>query len=215
VRRRSQLGELSREPLRELEGALRDTHCEVRHRARRGKYRIRWHRGFTLVEIMVAIAIGGMVMLGARALLEALADEEHRMAGETAVQDARANGERTLRALVGRLEVGTSEGGPFTGVPAATSCTSWCDVPSGWQERCEVAIAFEIEGDAPVLVARLAGGRRLVLERGFHSGTLRYLNSAGAGGQWFQKWGTGITAPLALGVILDSDTLIVRIGERG
>jgi hypothetical protein len=186
---------------------------------------------------MVAIAIGGLVLLGARSLLEALADEEHHIAHETAVDDARSNGYRALRSLVGEMEIGTTESGPFSGDPVQASFTSWCDTPSGWQERCMVTIAFEgEEGKEPALVARLPEGRRLVLLGGFRHGELRYLNSASSGGQWFRQWGRGITAPLAIGVILErdaaidqpddarpvgamspaaADTLIVRIGERG
>jgi prepilin-type N-terminal cleavage/methylation domain-containing protein len=188
--------------------------------------------GFTLVEIMVAIAIGGLVLLGARSLLEALADEEGHVAREAAIHDARANGERLLRDLVGRMEVGTTESGSFAGDPAEASFTSWCDVPAGWQERCRVTIAIEggaggagSDGTDPALVARFPGGRRVVLRTGFRAGELRYLNSASSGGQWFRQWGEGITAPLAIGVLLERessdvegfvvDTLIVRIGERG
>ena len=184
-------------------------------------------RAFTLVEVIVAIAIGGLVLLGARSLLEALADEEHHIARETTVEDARANGHRTLRSLVGEMEVGTTESGPFSGDPARTSFTTWCDTAYGWQERCAVSIAFESEGGEPVLVAHLPEGQSRVLARGFRQGELRYLNSAASGGQWFRQWGRGITAPLAIGVILERDaagaitgdrsvdTLIVRIGERG
>jgi prepilin-type N-terminal cleavage/methylation domain-containing protein len=187
--------------------------------------------GFTLVEVMVAIAIGGLVLLGARSLLEVLADEEHHVARDTATEDARSNGYRVLRSLVGEMEVGTTESGPFSGDPESTRFTTWCDVPSGWQERCAVTLAFESEGGEPALVAHLPGERRLVLARDFSAGEFRYLNSATSGGQWFRQWGRGITAPLAIGVILERnttsgdmngaisdasvDTLIVRIGERG
>lgn len=187
----------------------------------------RIRRGFTLVEVLVAIAIGSLVLLGARSLLEVLADEEHHLARDTAAEDARSNGFRTLRALVGQMEVGTTESGPFSGDPTSTSFTTWCDVPSGWQERCAVTLVFERARVEPALVAHLPGGRRLVLAQDFSAGEFRYLNSAASGGQWFQKWGRGITAPLAIGVILERgapsttvgrssiDTLIVRIGERG
>jgi hypothetical protein len=203
---------------------------------------------------MVAIAIGGMVLLGARSLLEVLADEEGHVAREAAIHDARANGERLLRDLVGRVEVGVTKTESFTGDPSAASFTSWCDVPAGWQERCRVTIAIEnpagtaaendfesdggrdggsdrgSDGAAPALVAMLPGGRRVILRTGFRAGELRYLNSAASGGEWFRQWGEGITAPLAIGVLLERessdveglvvegyvvDTLIVRIGERG
>lgn len=195
--------------------------------------------GFTLVEVLVAIAIGGLVLLGARALLEVLADEEQHLTHDTATQDARSNGYRTLRSFVGQMEVGTTESGLFSGDPRSTSFTTWCDVPSGWQERCAITLVFEREEGELALVARLPRGRHLVLARDFSAGEFRYLYSAASGGQWFGNWGRGTTAPLAIGVILERgtpsdeggdegidsasrtpgreivDTLIVRIGERG
>jgi prepilin-type N-terminal cleavage/methylation domain-containing protein len=189
------------------------------------------HPGFTLVEVIVAIALGGLDLIGAPSLLEGRADEQRHIARETAVADARANGYRALRSLVRDMEVGTTESGPFSGDHSRTSFTTWCDTAYGWQERCEITIAFESEGREPVLVAHLPEGRSLVLASGFRAGKLRYLNSASSGGQWFRQWGRGITAPLAIGVILERvttsgesngaigdasiDTLIVRIGERG
>jgi prepilin-type N-terminal cleavage/methylation domain-containing protein len=171
--------------------------------------------GFTLVEVLVALALAGVVLLGARTLLEHLADETHGVTQRAASADAIANGERLLRTLAGRLEVGTAESGPFSGTSEAAHFTSWCEVPQGWLERCDVTIALEQLAGEFALVARLDDAPPLVLRRGFASGALRYLNSAAQGGQWFRSWGTGITAPLALGVILDRDTLIIRIGERG
>jgi hypothetical protein len=54
---------------------------------------------------------------------------------------------------------------------------------------------------------------------GFSAGAFRYLESAAAGGQWFQRWGTGITAPLGIGVVVEQehavDTMLIRIGPRG
>jgi hypothetical protein len=65
------------------------------------------------------------------------------------------------------------------------------------------------------LVARLSTGEVIALQRGFSTGMLRYLNDPIGRGVWFRIWGHGITAPLAIGVITDGDTAIVRIGERG
>jgi len=42
-----------------------------------------------------------------------------------------------------------------------------------------------------------------------------YLLDAAAGGRWVHRWGAGITAPLAIGIMSGRDTIIVRIGERG
>jgi prepilin-type N-terminal cleavage/methylation domain-containing protein len=179
--------------------------------------------GFTLIEVVVALALGGLILLGARRMLEQLADEAYRITRDAAAADADANGERVLRALAGRLEVGTGDAGPFAGEPAATRFTTWCEVPDGWLERCRVTLviapAAGAPASAPVLVAQIPGRAPLPLVRGVQADGLRYLVTAAHGGEWFRSWGEGITAPVALGVIRVRgevrDTLIVRIGERG
>jgi prepilin-type N-terminal cleavage/methylation domain-containing protein len=171
--------------------------------------------GFTLIELVVALFVSGVVLLGARLILESLANAEGQLHGVVSAADRRANGERLLRALFARLEVGTDQAREFGGDERAARFTTWCDVPSGWLERCEAQVAIDTEAGALALVARLSTGERIVLQRGFGAGALRYLNAPAGGGQWFRVWGHGITAPLAVGVITDGDTVIVRIGERG
>lgn len=171
--------------------------------------------GFTLIEILVALAIAGVVVLSARLLLEELADDADGIMTRASEADVRANAERTLRELVLRLEVGTEDARRFAGDERAARFTSWCDVPRGWQERCTVTLAVDFEGRAPMLAASLSTGDVLVLRRGFANASLRYLGDAARGGTWFRSWGESITAPLAIGLVLDADTLILRIGERG
>ena len=62
---------------------------------------------------------------------------------------------------------------------------------------------------------RTSKGAALVVRDRIAIGEFRYLTTVTGGGEWIRVWGAGITAPLAIGVILDSDTLIVPIGERG
>jgi prepilin-type N-terminal cleavage/methylation domain-containing protein len=172
-------------------------------------------RGFTLIEVLVALAIAGTIIVTARALLEQLADDAEKLVVHAAESDSRANAEQTLRELALRLEVGTEDARRFAGDERATRFTSWCEVPRGWQERCRVTLALDLDGREPVLAAALSTGEVLVLRRGFTTGSLRYLGDAARGGTWFRSWGESITAPLAIGVVLDADTLILRIGERG
>jgi prepilin-type N-terminal cleavage/methylation domain-containing protein len=173
--------------------------------------------GFTLIELLVAIMIAGIVLLGARALWESLAESVDQMHQHAIVAERVANGERLLRSLLGRLEVGTLPTREFAGDERHTTFTTWCDVPAGWQERCQAEVAIEPDSVASRLrlVARLSTGEVIALQRGFSRGALRYLNDPISGGMWFRIWGHGITAPLAIGIITDSDTAIVRIGERG
>ncbi len=202
----------------------------MRHRERAGRRGDRRRRGFTLLEVVVALALGGIVLLGAWRLLEALGGEAERITAGAMAADADANGERLLRSLVRGLEIGTPGSGAFGGEPNEAHFTTWCDAPTGWQERCAVTLAIEplardARGDPPAeragtpalwgLVAHVSAGAGTVLLRDVRPGGLRYLVSPARGGEWFRIWGEGITAPLAIGVVRARDTLIVRIGERG
>ncbi len=171
--------------------------------------------GTTLVEMLVALAIAGGVVMSARLALEALADNAHAVVEHATVSDTEANAERLLRRLISTLEVGTDDASRFAGDERTVRFTSWCDVPNGWQERCTVTLAIDQEGTEPLLAASLSTGELFVMRRGFEAASLRYLGDAGGGGRWFRSWGEGITAPLAIGIVLDADTVILRIGERG
>ncbi|MGH7633818.1 MAG: PulJ/GspJ family protein, partial [Gemmatimonadaceae bacterium] len=72
-------------------------------------------RGFTLVEVLVALALSGLVLLSAHALLTGVGDRAHALALSADTLSTRAIGARTLRQLVGQLEVGTPASGPFAG----------------------------------------------------------------------------------------------------
>jgi hypothetical protein len=160
--------------------------------------------------------LSGVVLLGARALWESLAGSVDRLRTQATADARDMNGERLLRSLVARLEVGTDQSSEFAGDERHTTFTTWCDVPAGWRERCAADLAIEPDSGMTLrLVARLSTGDVIALQRGFSAGTLRYLNDPVGGGVWFRIWGHGITAPLAIGVITDGDTAIVRIGERG
>jgi prepilin-type N-terminal cleavage/methylation domain-containing protein len=173
--------------------------------------------GFTLVEVMVAVVVMGVVLVGARAMVGQIADDADRIAAAARQADRDANAEALLRTVVGRLDL-TAVQGPeprFEGEPNGARFHSWCDVPDGWLERCEASLGIVQLDSAPALVLRLTPGEVVPLRRGFQSGEILYLRDAGNGGSWVRSWGASMNAPLALGLAVDGDTLIVRIGERG
>lgn len=179
------------------------------HRSSRG------HDGFTLIEVIVALVISAIVLLGARAMLGEVGDDALRIAAQTRHVDTEANAERALRALVRGLELSGNDSAQFSGDEQKTQFSSWCDVPGGWQERCSVELVVERRRDGDALVIQTSTRPPILVREGMRAASLRYLSTVSGGGEWIRVWGTGITAPLAIGIILDADTLIVPIGERG
>lgn len=172
-------------------------------------------RGFTLIEVIVALTLGAVIVLGARELIENLASGATRIAAEARTISANANGEWFVRSLAGQIETGADESDYFSGDEQAVSFVSWCIAPDGWEERRHVKLVATRQGDTPVLLAQFEDGSSTTVVRATQLITLRYLVDAREGGSWFLRWGAGSTTPRAIGVIVDADTLILRIGDRG
>jgi prepilin-type N-terminal cleavage/methylation domain-containing protein len=181
-------------------------------RTRQGRRSAR--RGFTLIELVVAITISALVILAGRMLLENLGAAADRIDRAAQKGAGDANGERLLRALVAQIDVGI-QGATFAGDEQSAQFTSWCQSPRGWRERCRITLSIEMVNGSPALTTTLPGNDRVVLYRAERALRLRYLVDPSAGGTWFVKWGDGLLAPRAIGVIADSDTLIIRIGDHG
>jgi prepilin-type N-terminal cleavage/methylation domain-containing protein len=179
-------------------------------------------RGFTLVELLVALVVGAVVMLGGRLLFQSVADSRARLSRATRHADDDANAERVLRATVSALEVGSGPDAQFGGDEHQTRFTSWCDTPGGWKERCAVTLsvvgdsAGTVIQDGPghALVLQLAQQPPVVVRTAFTDGALRYLLDAHDGGRWMRVWDRGLSAPLAIAAIVDGDTLILGVGNR-
>ena len=171
--------------------------------------------GFTLIELLVALIVGAMVVLAARLMLEGVADDARRINIFAQRSDHDANAERALRSTVESLDVGTVGVQPFEGDERAVRFTAWCTRPGGWQERCAVTLSITGDSSAAALVLALPDDKPLNVRSGARHGELCYLADAHDGGRWVRKWGAGLGVPLAIGAILDADTLVLRIGERG
>lgn len=166
-------------------------------------------RGFTLVELVIALTIATGLLLGGRLLLERLADANHRMARAAEAADEAANADMLLRRLVLQADP-PRIGHPFDGGPAAARFPSWCDTPAGWQEACTVTLTL---GDA--LTVSAPPMPPFLARRGIAGAEFRYLYDAADGGHWQRTWRDQATLPRAIGIVTTGDTTILRIGERG
>jgi len=62
---------------------------------------------------------------------------------------------------------------------------------------------------------RLSTGEELQLFTGRSVTGILYLGRAERGGRWSDRWTDGASLPPAIGLLVDGDTLTLRIGDRG
>jgi len=105
-------------------------------------------RGFTLLEMTLVLAVGGILLLGAGSLVFGLA--QLRLAAETAPQEDEhiANLTRFLESVFGMAEPMQNRG---EGSGAAEAPVAWRPVP-GSSDLNEQALAFRLPGRIPIFV---------------------------------------------------------------
>ena len=163
--------------------------------------------GFTLIEVMVAMAIAGVVIVAAHRIFTGVAD------GAKAVAAARENARRWLKATLLSLEP------PFEGRMNRVSFTSWQLVPGGWFELRPTQLLQEagrFVGSTGAVPLQLADG---VTDVAFD-----YLLEPGADAKWVREWTSPVSAPLAVRLRIGgcgrhdagcADTLLFLVKERG
>lgn len=170
--------------------------------------------GFTLVELLVAMTIAGVVVLLTHQIFAAVTVGMQRL--ETAQRDLDSEqlGIRWLDAAFLSLEAGN--GGPgFEGHGDRMMFSSWLLTRYGWVERTKVTLAL----DRGRLVAQVEGGETEVLG-GVKALAFDYLLDPGLNSRWVTDWVSPLTAPLGVRLRLERssravDTLLFLIKGRG
>ena len=172
-------------------------------------------RGFTLVEVLVALTIGAMVLLLGSGLFGMLTGSASRLRASAAHVEADASGERWLREVWSTLEVGRPGDVAFDGDSATVRFSARPWTADGWPARRTIeiglvgrALAFRTGEGSPV------GIRQKVRAVGFD-----FLLSLGADSRWVSSWHSPVSAPVAVRMrVADGagvDTLLFLIGARG
>jgi prepilin-type N-terminal cleavage/methylation domain-containing protein len=179
---------------------------------------VRSSAGFTLVELLVALTLGGLVVLLVAQTFASLATSHRILQAEHQAFTRRANAHRWLHAAFLSLEVGAVPGESFEGQPQQTVFTTWEVSPRGWFERRRVILG-RMGG---TLQARLDDGTTIILADSLRSTSIDYLLTPGAVSRWVSVWSSPVSAPLAVRLRLTpidstqaSDTVLFLIKERG
>jgi prepilin-type N-terminal cleavage/methylation domain-containing protein len=181
------------------------------------------HRGFTLIEILVAVTIGGLAVLLAHQIFAAVIDRGQALVHARLVLDREVNARRWLEAAFLSLDVSVDSAGGFEGRPNRVRFASWLRTPDGWFERRAVVLGRERSR----LIASVSPGDPIALLDNVTDVQLDYLLEPGAESRWVREWVSPVSAPVAVRVRLRRareeqeedrvvvDTVLFVIGERG
>jgi prepilin-type N-terminal cleavage/methylation domain-containing protein len=170
-------------------------------------------QGFTLIEVMVAMAIAGIVILAAHRIFTGVADGARAVAAAREGLDRSANARRWLKSTFLSLEP------PFEGRANRASFTSWQLVPGGWFEQAPTRLSQ----DGSRFIGA-TGAQPLQLADGVSDVAFDYLLDPGADTKWVREWISPVSAPLAVRLRIAgcgrrdaacADTLLFLVKERG
>ena len=184
-------------------------------------------RGFTLIEVLLALTLGALVVLAAHRVFAGVADGAIRLREARISLDREANARRWLNAAFASMEIGT-EGGGFTGRPDQVQFSSWLLNQRGWYSLRRVTLA-RLEDR---LVAEVPPDEAIVLDDSVSDFELDYLldvqsdvagdSTAGAPGErarFVREWISPVSAPVAIRLRISRaagvDTLFLVVGPRG
>jgi prepilin-type N-terminal cleavage/methylation domain-containing protein len=171
--------------------------------------------GFTLIEVIVAMALSGLVALGVHAVFASMTDAAALIGSAGRELDTEANKSRLLHAIVEQAETaGLAEVG-FGGDSTQATFSTWCLTPKGLSERCIASLVIVSQGTRGHLLARLSTGEAYSLLTVSPDAELRYLSDRASGSHWTSRWARGELLPRAIGIMSARDTIILRIGDRG
>jgi prepilin-type N-terminal cleavage/methylation domain-containing protein len=175
--------------------------------------RLRNRRGVTLVELIIALAISGLAILGCVMLLDQLNDSHDRIVRQRTADASAGNGDRLLRRFLVDARTTTDTGERFRGDEHNASYLTLCDTPSGWPEACRVALAIDSLRDSSAIIAETNRDERFEVRRIPGAATFRYLDLSARDSSWVKQWATSIALPGAIGVVVGVDTTVFPLGS--
>lgn len=169
--------------------------------------------GVTLLELLVALVLLGLILLGVRAMTESLIDTADRLAARARTAEQSSLGDRVLRDVLSRVEQRSGGEENFFGDESELRFRSWCESAHGWIERCAVSLRLELQGDSAVLTGRFNGAAGMTLASG-RSMQIRYHGRPEDRTPGQPQWGSGIDVPDAISLVRGTDTLLLPLRVR-
>src|SRR3989442_6744197 len=173
-------------------------------------------RGFTLIEVSVALLVGALGVAAAPGVFAGVAHRGRALAAARRALDQEMNARRWLEATFLSLDVGTDSSGGFAGHADRVEFAAWQPSADGWFERRRIALGRSDQQ----LVAIVMGGDPVALRDSVKDVAFDYLLEPGADARWVPEWLSPVSAPLAVRLRLTTvagrvDTLLFLIKARG
>src|SRR4051812_13004086 len=105
----------------------------------------------TVIELMAALAIAGLLLLSGRSLLDQIGRASATLGRTARATDELSNATRTLYALARRADVRPDSTSRFIGDSTNASFRSLCDQSGGWLEPCGVTVFIDVRPDSSSL----------------------------------------------------------------
>ena len=178
---------------------------------------MRSRRGFTLIEVLVALTLGSMVVLAAHAAFGGALDASARLDEHRLTLAAELRGRAWLTRAAASLDPSSPGSVGFDGSPNAMRFSTWLRKDDGRFVLQSVAV----EARHGKLEAAAAGGGAMLAQLADVEGvTFDYLLESGAESRWVQAWHSPVSAPVAVRLRLRRgagvvDTLLLAVGTRG
>jgi prepilin-type N-terminal cleavage/methylation domain-containing protein len=170
---------------------------------------VRRERGFTLIEVLIALTIGGMLVLLAHHAFGATLDLSLALQESRAAHEEDMEARRQLGAFFASADASADGAAGFHGTPTRIVFSSWTH--DGLR-----TVDLSVFGGRLVALTG-ADTIRLMRATAFSAD---YLLAYGASTAWVQEWQSPVSAPLAVRLRIARaaarvDTMLLVIGPRG
>lgn len=171
--------------------------------------------GFTLLEVMVATAIGAVAIGVGSMGVVALAEQQGRIEEATARQSGAGVAWLVVERLLANLDYRDRAEPALLADSGLLRASSWCDGVENWLVPCVGEIRLESDRHGRRLSVRVVatdtGNELFHFQLGSTPLSIRYLVRPDDGGHWADQW-SGLVPPRLVSIEFQTDTLIFAVG---
>ncbi len=169
-------------------------------------------RGLALLEVMMALVIGGGLVLAVLGLARETTRMGERFAEAQRDADEVGVGDHLLRLLLRHMRAEADSLNRFSGARTELQFWTFCPTAGGWASRCRVQVRLTPIGDDTSVLVDFGASDTVTVRRMQGTARFRYLDVAVAQPTWSDSWGESAIPPGAIAIAGDRDTLWFAAG---